>query len=105
MFADTNLFCLRIDIKTLFVNTNLELKKISEWFWANKLSLKRRQNQIYTFDRIKDRDNLPIRLPVLKIYDYDIKRSSSIKFLRVLVDEHLSWTDHINTLENKLSKT
>ena len=48
--------------------------------------------------------NLPLRLPILKINDYDIKRSSSIKFLGVLVDEHLSWTDHINILENKLSK-
>ena len=37
MFTDdTNLFCLSNDIKTLFLNTNLELKKISEWFWANK---------------------------------------------------------------------
>ena len=36
MFADdTNLFCSSNDIKTLFLNTNLELKKISEWFWAN----------------------------------------------------------------------
>ena len=41
---------------------------------------------------------------ILKINDYDIKRSSSIKFFRVLVDEHFSWTDHINILENKLSK-
>ena len=36
--------------------------------------------------------------------DYDIKRSSSVKFVGVLVDEHLSLTDHINVLENKLSK-
>ena len=37
MFADgTNLFCLSNDIKTLFLNINLELKKNSEWFWANK---------------------------------------------------------------------
>ena len=37
MFADdTNLFCLINDIKTLFLNTNFELKTISEWFRANK---------------------------------------------------------------------
>ena len=52
----------------------------------------------------QDRDNLPLRLPALRINYYDIKQSSSIKFLGVLVDEHLSWIDHINTLENKLSK-
>ena len=55
------------------------------------------------FHRVQDRDNSPFDLPVLKINDYDIKRSSSIEFLRVLVDEHLRWTDHINILENKPS--
>ena len=43
----------------------------------------------------QDRDNLPLRLPALKINDYEIKRSSSTNFL--------SWINHINTLKNKLS--
>ena len=33
--------------------------------------------------------------------NYEIKRSSSIKFLGVLVDENLTWVDYITTLENK----
>ena len=37
-------------------------------------------------------------------YAYDI-RSYYTKFLGVLADVHLSWTDHINILENKLSKS
>ena len=32
------------------------------------------------------------------------KKSSSIKFLGVLVDKQLNWTDLITVLENKLSK-
>ena len=40
-------------------------------------------------------------ITIFKTNDYEIKRSSSIEFLGILVDEHL---DHINTLENKLSK-
>ena len=82
----------------------MELKKISEWFWANKLSLNEDKTTFTPFHRIQDINNLHLRLPILKINDYDIKRSSPIKFLRVLVDEHLSWSDHINILENKLSE-
>ena len=50
MFGDdTNLFCLSNKLKTLFLNTNFELKKISVCFCANKLSFERRQNHIYNF--------------------------------------------------------
>ena len=105
MFADdTNLFYLNKNIKPLFLKANLELRKISEWFRANKLSLNEDKNRFGLFHRPQDRDNLPLQLPALKIYDYEIKQSSSIKFLGILVDEHLSYIDHINTLENKLSK-
>ena len=68
----------------------MELKKISEWFRPNKLSLNENKTKFTLFHKIQDKDNLLLRLPILKINDYDIQRSSSIKFLGVLVDEHLS---------------
>ena len=106
MFADdTNLFCSNKEIKPLFLKTNLELGKIFEWFRVNKLSLNEDKTRFTLFHRPQDRDNLPLRLLPLKIDNYEIKRSSSIKFLGILVDEPLSCIDHINTLENKLSKT
>ena len=86
------------------MKANSELRKISEWFRANKLSLNEDKTRFTLFHRPQDRDNLPLRLPALKINDYEIKRSFSIKFLGILMAEHLSWIDHINTLENKLSK-
>ena len=49
-------------------------------------------------------DNLPLQLLNLKINNYKIKRPSSIKFFSVLVDENLTWVDHITILESKLSK-
>ena len=63
---DTNLFCSSNDIKIIFLNTNL---KISEWFQANKLSLNEDKTTVALFHRIHDRDNLPLRLPILKIND------------------------------------
>ena len=75
-----------------------------EWFQANKLSLSKDKTRFTLFCKLQDRDNLPLQLPVFKINDYEIKRSSSIKFLGVMVDENLNWKDHINVIENKLSK-
>ena len=105
MFANgTNLFCSNKKLKPLFLKANLELRKISEWSRANKLFLNEDKTRFTLFHRPQDRCNLPLRLPALKINDYEITQSFSIKFLGILVDEHLSWIDHINTLENKLSK-
>ena len=105
MFADdTSLFCSNKKIKPLFLKGNLKLRKIFEWFRANKLSLKEDKTRFTLFHRPQDRDNQPLRLPALKINDHEIKRSSSIKFLGILVDEYLILIDHINILENKLPK-
>ena len=40
----------------------------------------------------------------MKIGNKMIERTSSIKFLGVLLDEHLSWKAHFKTVENKLAK-
>ena len=105
MFADyTNLFCKSKTVKTLFLKANIELKKISEQFQANKLSLNKDKTRFKLFDKLQDRDNLPLQLPVLKINNYEFKRSSCIKFLEVVLGEHLNWKDQINVIENKLSK-
>ena len=34
----------------------------------------------------------------------NIERTSSIKFLRVTLDEYISWIGHVKTVENKISK-
>ena len=70
----------------------------------HRLSLNEDKTRFTFCHRPQDRDNLPLHLPALKIDNYEIKRPSSIKFLGILVDEHLSWIDHINNSENKLSK-
>ena len=47
---------------------------------------------------------MPLILPVLKIDDRQIKRVESTKFLGVLIDENLTWKDHIKYVESKISK-
>ena len=92
LFADdTNLICKSKTVKTLFLKANIELEKSSEWFQANKLSLNEDKTRFTLFYKLQDRDNLPLQLPILKINNYKIKRSISIKFPRVMVNEHLNW--------------
>ena len=68
MFADnTNLFCESKTVKILFLKVNIELKKNSEWFQANKLSLNKDKTRFTLFHKLQNRDNLPLQLPVLKI--------------------------------------
>ena len=75
---DINLFCSSKKSKPLFLKANLELRKISEWFRANELSLNEYKTRFTLFHGSQDRDNLPLKLPALKVNDYKIKQSSLI---------------------------
>ena len=50
------------------------------------------------------KDNIPLVLPKLSLCNNEIKRSESIKFLDVFLDENLIWKDQIRYLENKIAK-
>ena len=56
------------------------------------------------FHKAREKDNIPLKLPSLFINDREIKRITSIKYLGVLIDEHLTWKEHITVIENKVSK-
>ena len=82
----------------------MELEKISEWFKANKLSLSIKKTNYTLFHKSSTKDDLPLKLPDLKIVYSVLKRQASIKFLGVMLDENILWKEHIKTVENKLSK-
>ena len=83
---------------------NLELSKIAVWFKANKLSLNEGKTKYTFFHKFSQKDNIPLKLHTLAINEKVIERTTSIKFLGVLLDEHLSWKNHISVAENKVSK-
>ena len=105
MFADdTNLFYAEENIKRLFDTVNIELQKISQWFISNKLSLNVTKTKYSFFHKPSKKDNIPLVLPKLSICNNEIKRSESIKFLGVFLNESLTRKDHIKYTENKISK-
>ena len=105
MFADdTNLFYSHHDIKTLFSTVNEELEKLGGWFTANRLLMNIKKTKYTFFHKNSVKDNIPLKLPDLHICNKSIERKFSIKFLGVILDEHIAWNNHIHVIEKKLAK-
>ena len=82
MFADdTNLFFEHTDLRILFSMVNDELKKIYEWFNANKLSLNDDKTKYSLFLKPSKTDDLPLSLPKVLINYKELERVGSIKSL------------------------
>ena len=79
MFADhTNLFYSHIH--QLFAKVNEELEKIGDWFKANKLSLNNKKTKYTLFHKNSIKDDLPLKLPDLKIANNQIERKKQLSF-------------------------
>ena len=87
---DTNLFCSDNNIRTLFGTANRELTQINDWFLANKLYLNAEKTKYMLFHKLTDQENIPLNLPSLQLYGNIIERENSLKFLGVILDEHLT---------------
>ena len=101
---DTSSFYSRKTIKGLFYTVNSELQKISQWFKANKLSINIKKIKFTLFHENSFNDEIPLKLPALMIDNNNIERKSSIKVLGVMLGKHISWIDHVRTVENKIAK-
>ena len=101
MFAD-DIFLNHKDIKHLFTVVNNELVNIKYWFTAIKLSSNVEKTKYSFFHKPSKKDDIPLRLPKLIINNYEIQREESI--LGVLLDQHLTWKEHIKLTENKIAR-
>ena len=48
--------------------------------------------------------SLLLQLPTIAFNNIEIKRESNFKFLGIIIDENLTWKNHIEVRENKNSK-
>ena len=83
---------------------NQELLNIQTWFNANKLSLNITKTKYSFFHSLAYQDRIPLRLPSLFINGINIKRETTMKFLGILLDENMTWRNHIASIESKVSK-
>ena len=106
MFADnTNLFISEKNIGELFQQMNKELKSVSTWFKANKLSVNIDKTKWAIFHPTSKKRFIPTKFPGLFIDGVTLKRETVSKYLVVFIDENVTWKPHINAVSTKISKS
>ena len=68
-----------------------------------KKNKKTKTNYIF-FHKPSTKDNISLKIPELVINTKLIKRKRYIKFLGVMINECITWKDHIRTVENEIAK-
>ena len=100
LFADdTNLFYSGKYIKELCSVVSIKLDKLCKWFQVNKLSLNTSKTNFMVFTNKSCDDTYSVCMNGL-----NLSRVFVTKFLGVHMDSKLDWTDHINSVRNKIAK-
>ncbi|MCP4990727.1 MAG: reverse transcriptase family protein, partial [Colwellia sp.] len=90
------------DINILNNRINSELALIHEWLKINKLSLNILKTKLMIFHTKKKDMSLLDKLS-LKINGTPISRVKSFNFLGIVLNENLTWTDHIAHISHKIN--
>ena len=103
MFADdTNITTTGKSITKLIQFTNIDLKNISDWLLANKLSLNVTKTE-QMFIASDDSLNKISDSAIIYLGHKQLKRVRKSKYLGIPIDERLSWAEHIDIVSKKVS--
>ena len=101
IFADdTGIFCHSDTIDSLVTKAEEIIKKVSEWFKANKLTLNISKTS-YVIFKPKRMSNIEIP-DTISYQDIKIHRETQVKYLGLTIDEHMCWDKHTNEICTKL---
>ena len=102
LFADdTNIFLCSDSLKGLECLANNEVTTFVNWLKLNKLSLNIKKTNYILFN--SKRKEIKVNLKI-KIDNVEIYKISKTKFLDVIINENLTWEDHIALVKIKVSK-
>ena len=101
LFADdTSILFADKSLDAIERTVNYEMKNVSEWLLANKLSINVAKSHFFIVRPHKNN-----RVINQKINDENLKQETSSKYLGVLIDDKLNWKHHTNQLNTKISKS
>ena len=97
----TNLLCSSKSLKDINQKISFELKYIVHWLRANKVSLKTKKTEIVLFRAQKTitKKNMNFRISGQKV---NIMKET--KYLGMIMDEHLTFKNHMDTVKLKLNR-
>ena len=102
MFADdTNLFASHSNLNELLIIVNQEIEKISIWLKINKFSLNYEKTHYNIFRNRQKKIPLGVKIQINSV---TIEQVSFTKFLGVVNNENLTWSNHISAIIAKISK-
>lgn len=103
LFADdSNVFISHKSYENVHQLLNNELVSVSDWFKANKLSLNLNKTNYIVFS--SHRKPVQHQKGTVLIDNTVIPEVTSVKFLGVFIDQHITWNDHINHISLKIAK-
>ena len=98
---DTNLLISNHSLKQLKKHLNIDLKILTVWLKANKISLNSSKTEILLFKN----PNKPVNYDLKIILDGTrLYPSKYVKYLGILIDPYLTWNYHIKSLAPKLAR-
>ena len=101
LFADdTNVFLTGRDIHKLINTMQQERLKLHTWLLCNKLTLNISKTHYIIFHRAKHK-KYEINIEINKIVIEQVKYT---KFLGVIIDDNLDWSNHISYINSKIAK-
>ena len=102
LFADdTNIFYSNNCLKTINKVIQAEINKVTEWLNVNKLSLNITKTKFILFRSINKKPKHNVKIT---INDIKIDQVKSTNFLGVIIDECLTWNEHITKVAKKISR-
>ena len=103
LFADdTNIFVSGVTCQEAYTKANKLLKSLTQYMIANKLHINMTKCSYILFKPKNKADEEPSPDLHLTINNTIIKKVKYAKFLGVIIDEKLSWDQHISDLKRKL---
>ena len=100
LFADdSNVFVKDNNLKDLFNSANAASLKICNWFKSNRLTINHTKSAYVLFFPSKEDDEYIVNHDLsVYIENNRIVRVSYVKFLGVIIDEHMNFKQHVETI-------